>query len=265
MKNSLHKMCIITLAIMIGTSLIVSAQTDIVINTKPLYYIDVNRPVKSTVHEILDGKLNIQYEDKIGHWKEIELKIFNWKSEVVGVFELNKELGLNNYTINLNAGYSFENDMIYRAEFRDEQNVKHEWHFKLTVPKPKEIAANIFVNPIKLNCKRFGRENQVEFYGTVANGKSPYNIRWFVMNEAKSDFLFQPKEETINDGRTSVLQVDKSPAYFVVLDVTDACGANARKMVLMGCDNRKKSRSTIMIEPLPLLQQGNKVKNREIK
>src|SRR5688572_26072586 len=56
------------------------------INTKTISYIDVNRPDKSTVYEVMDGKLNLQYEDRFGHWKEFELKVFDWKSEVVGIY-----------------------------------------------------------------------------------------------------------------------------------------------------------------------------------
>jgi len=71
------------------------------------------------------------------------------------------------------------------------------------------------------------------------------------MNESQTDFLYQPKEEEVKTaGQSSVVEVDKDPAYYVVLDVTDACGATSRKMIYMQCDVKKRGKNTLVVQPL---------------
>lgn len=228
-------------------------QIPIEINKKAAHYIDIARADRSIVHEIQEGILSLQYNDRIGYWKDIPLKIYNGKLELVGNFTLDKSLGVNNYIIDLKKRLStLETGKVYFCVLQNENGDKHELVFKEVPPvRSKDMDINILINPIQVSC-RGTDESMVEFYGDIRNGKAPYSIRWYVMNSGKTDFLYQPKEENVTrPGKTSVLQVDKAPAYYVMIDVTDACGTNSRKMVFLDCRKGRKKINTIFVQPLP--------------
>ncbi len=221
------------------------------INTQTPYYININSTKKSDVYDIRGGILHIQYNDRYGKEKDITLSIRNWKLETVGSFILDKGLGLNQYTIDLRSRIAdFETGVSYLCTMSDEASNKYEWAFRDTpTPVNKDFTVDIVVNPIQVSCSGL-ESNNVEFYGSIQKGKALYAIRWYVLNDNRTDFLYQPREENIEaDGKTSVLLVDKTPAYYVVLDVTDACGMNARKVVLMQCRENKKKVNTIFVDP----------------
>jgi len=244
----------VTVMLLFATTSMAWAQVPAIdVTPKTPYYLDVNQLQKSDIRQIQYGLLNLQYDDKYGSWKSIPLQIFNWKMESVGVFNLDKSFGLNHYTINLTEKISgLETNRVYFCLMADEGGNRHEWGFKdITPVKSEEFTVDIIANPLQLSCAS-QEGNRVEFYGEIHKGKGPYSVRWFVMNEGQSDFLYQPKEDrSVEQGKTSVIQVDKAPAYYVVLDVTDACGTNARKMVFLQCDEEKKKINTIFVEPSP--------------
>jgi hypothetical protein len=243
--------CSIIILLAIGQVGEVKAQIPIKIDQKTPYYIDVTNVEKSSVFDIQEGALSIQYHDRIGQTKQIPLTIYSWKLETIGSFNLDKTFGINNYTIDLNQKLSgLEDNTIYFCILLDEQGNKHEWSFRnIPTVKSEDLNVDIIINPKRLTCSE-GSGNLVEFYGKISEGKPPYSIRWYVMNEGKSDFLYQPKEDIINSsGKTAVIQVDKTPAYYVVMDVTDACGTNTKKMVYLNCRKDKKKISTIFVEP----------------
>lgn len=228
-------------------------QVPLEINKKAAHYIDIARADKSTVYEIQEGILSLQYNDRIGYWKDIALKIYNGKFELVGNFTLDKTLGVNNYIIDLKKRLAtLEMDKVYFCVLQNENGEKHELVFKEVAPvRSKDMDINILINPVQLSCWDAG-ESMVEFYGDIRNGKAPYSIRWYVLNSGKTDFLYQPKEENVTKpGKTSVLQVDKAPAYYVMIDVTDACGTNSKKMVFLECGKKRKKINTIFVQPLP--------------
>lgn len=228
-------------------------QVPVEISKKAAHYIDIAKADRSIVYEIQEGILSLQYNDRIGYWKDIPLKIYNGKQELVGNFTLDKSFGLNNYIIDLNKRVaSLETGEVYFCVLQNENGEKHELIFKEVAPvRSKDMDITILVNPVQLSCWDAG-ESMVEFYGDIRNGKAPYSIRWYVMNSGKTDFLYQPKEENVaQPGKTSVLQVDKAPAYYVMIDVTDACGTNSRKMVFLDCGKKRKKINTIFVEPLP--------------
>ena len=233
----------------------VMAQLPLPIDMKTPYYIDVNTVDKKNVYEIQEGSLSFQYHDKFGQSGQIPLTIYNWKLEVVGNFELDKNFGLNNYTIDLGSKIgSLETNKVYYCALVDESGEKHEWNFKNISPvRSKDLTIDIIVNPKRMSCNNIS-PNLVEFYGRIEKGKAPYTVRWYVMNQGKSDFLFQPKEDKLNKrGRTSVVQVDKVPSYYVVMEVTDACGTSAKQMVFLDCQKQKKRINTMFIQPLKTL------------
>jgi len=221
-------------------------------NPKAPYYLEVNQLQKSDIRQIQNGLLHLQYDDKYGAWKSIPLEIFNWKMELVGQFNLDKTFGLNHYTINLAEKIAgLEKNRVYFCLMLDESGNRHEWGFQDITIKSEEITVDIIANPLQLSCETL-EGNRVEFYGEIRKGRGPYTVRWFVMNEGQSDFLYQPKEDRfVDQGKTSVIQVDKAPAYYVVLDVTDACGSSARKMLFLQCSDEKKKINTIFVEPSP--------------
>src|SRR5947208_345104 len=66
-------------------------------------YIDVNNASLQQVYEMRNSILSIAYHDQIGYAKSIALQFFNWKKEVLGTYNLQKEFGLNQFNIDLTS------------------------------------------------------------------------------------------------------------------------------------------------------------------
>lgn len=226
------------------------SQTGLKLNDQTPYYIDINNSEHVEIFEIQDGFLNLQYYDKYALTKALILKIFNWKQELVYVFKLDKELGLNNYTIDLMEYFSVQPGVVYTCSLIDENQNSLECKFIQVDPPKSDLDISIFVNPVKLKCfDPF--QNLVQFYGNISKGRAPYKVTWYVINEARTDFLYQPREEQLDtSGQATVIEVDKSPAYLVMITVTDACGAKAQKMVYMGCEEVERKVNSVFVEPL---------------
>lgn len=246
--NSMYRYLSVVFLIFFACSL--HAQ-EIDLKRKTSHYIDINKVEKTDVFEVVDGVLSLQYQDNVGQKQDFELTIYTWQMKPAAVFSLDKSFGLNNYNIDLNKSFAMEADMSYLCQLKNENGDLYEWYIRVSSKKAPELTLSIIVNPLQLNCKGIDG-NLVEFFGLVSDGRPPFTVRWFVMNSAKSDFLYQPKEDLVKElGKTPVIQVDRAPSYYVVFDVTDACGSTGRKMVFMQCDDTKKGVNTVFIEPLP--------------
>jgi len=228
------------------------AQTQVPpISTKVPYYINANTASKSEVYDIQDGLLHIQYEDKHGAWKEFRVEVLNWEYQSVGTFVMDKTFGLNHYTVDLQTRLpGLETNKPYFCIFSDEGGIRHEWMFRNIPPvKNNDMTADILVNPIRVKCAR-PTGNLAEFYSDVRHGTAPYTIRWYVMDPGMNRFLYQPREEQVPlQGKGSMIQVDRAPGYYVIMDVTDACGSQARKMISLNCEELKKKTNTIFVAP----------------
>jgi hypothetical protein len=221
------------------------------INLKEPYYIDVNQANNSVVYEVRNNVMGIVFNDGIGQSKDIRLEIIKWNSKVVGNFVLDKIPGQNQYTIDMaNLNEPFEAKGTYTCKMTDEVGNRYLWYISNAVNKKMEIDASIEIKTVALRCgEEFG--NLVEFYSVVKNAATPYSVSWYVLDEAKADFLSQPKNEIVLEkGKTSMIEVDDRPSYYVVMDVTDACGNNTKKMVYITCEEGKKKIHSIFVEPL---------------
>ncbi len=229
------------------------------------YYINVNEANQNSVHEIQSRTVALQYHDYNGQWAEMPLVVYDWKRSKVVQLSLSKSFGLNNFIIKLDEiGVSWELNKVYTFELSTEDNRKFGLLVKL-IPTPKEIgpAVNILIHPVQFKCDAISAK-LMEFYGEINGGRAPYITKWFVLNNQRDDFLFQPREEKIaSAGQTMVVRVDKAPDYYVMLYVTDACGNADKKMVHVVCEDGKKRINTIFIEPLnkTLLDKLNARKN----
>jgi len=226
---------------------------------KPLYYLDINKVSKETVNTIHDELLAIQYYDSYGQEKEIPLKIYNWKREQVATYSLSKEFGLNNFSINLGVAYdSWKEGEMYTCEMADESGHRYELILRKQTLKNEPPKVNLLVNPVHLQCKEL-TGNLVEFYGEISGGKTPYQVSWYVLNNDRTDFLYQPREEVVTvPGNTLVIRVDKNPDYYVMLHVRDACGNEQKQIVHLVCQGKKKKINTLFVEPLKELPNRTK-------
>ncbi|HEY3402426.1 MAG TPA: hypothetical protein VGK59_03505 [Ohtaekwangia sp.] len=218
------------------------------------YYFDISRGNSLAIHDVKEGSLNIQYQDLYGRSKDIPLLIYNAKNEMVGNFTLSKTYGLNHFRINIGQLFSsWPEDEIYACRTRDEMGNKYELLIRKRTSVTEEPEVNIFVNPLSVSCNDF-EGNVVDFYGTITGGKAPYTVNWYVLNDAKSEFLYQPREEVITrPGRTMVINVDKNPDYYVMVLVTDACNKETKQMVHLTCQDEKNKVNTLFVEPLKSL------------
>ena len=216
------------------------------------FYININDAIKDRVHDVQTDIFGIQYTDRYGKWNEIPLRIYNWKREQVASMMMEKTFGLNYFNIKLTEMYDgWELNKIYICEFVDESGRKYELPIKPIHPLEKnDVLLDIVVNPVSFSCDGLAR-NTVEFYGKITGGKSPYKADWFVLNDSRTDFLYQPRTESIaKAGMTPVIEVDKNPDYYVLLMVQDACGTKQQKLVHLACEDGKKKINTLFVEKL---------------
>jgi hypothetical protein len=216
------------------------------------YYINVNSASPNKVHEVQNKKIALEYNDRYGQWAETPLTVYDWKLNKVAQLKLGKVYGLNNFIIDLGeVQAAWELDHLYTFELATESNRKFELLVKLIAPLEKAGPnVSIVVNPVQFKCDDLSSK-LMEFYGEINGGKPPYDTKWFVLNNQRDNFLYQPREETIpSTGQTMVVRVDKSPDYYVMLLVTDACGGTEKKMVHVICEEGKKNISSVFVEPL---------------
>jgi len=221
-------------------------------------FIDVNNTKQENVFDIREGLMGITYVDHVGKSTELEIVILDWKSEPVITLKLDKVMGLNEYTIDLEeAGLDLSNGSIYTCLMKNEIEQEHRWSIRKGAnAKPGTLNPDILVKPIVGDCSKPLEGSTIEFYGSVEKGNAPYTLNWYVMNEAKTAFIYQPKEEIINQtDEISMITVDKSPSYYVTLHISDVCGNTGTKTVRVVCENKRKNISTIFIEPFPVTKK----------
>jgi hypothetical protein len=262
-RKYLFSCLMLSLMLMAGSLSAQTSATPVKISTKVPYYINANATDRTTTYDIQEGLLHFQYEDKHGSWKKMKLQIRNWKFETVGTFEMDKTFGLNHYTIDLReriAGLEYDHD--YFCTIVDEGGNAHEWKFKNIPPvKSNDMSAAIRMNPVRVACSK-ENGNLAEFYSEITNGIAPFTVRWYVMDITMNNFLYQPREEKLRTARAgSMIQVDKAPGYYVILDVTDACGTNTRQMMYLDCEQLKKKTNTVFIQQ-PTKLPGKNVKSQ---
>jgi len=235
-------------------------------NTSPAktpYYLDLNSADGKTVQTIQDERLNIQYHDHYGTAPELTVRIYNWKREEVGTYALSKTFGLNHYTITLASVFAgWKEGDVYSIEATDESRRNYTIPVrKIAPPDNAPPDVSIFVNPLHVACTD-PNGNTVEFYGKISGGKAPYTVSWYILNDSRSALLYQPREQVIKrPGNTMVVRVDKSPDYYVMLEVKDACGNSQRRMVNLICEDEKKKVNTVFLETIDPVRELPKAGN----
>lgn len=250
----------------VGSTTVQAQNNNLTVKAGQPNYIAVNQVNKSRTFNIYDGNVHLEYLDHIGQSSQLSLEIYNWKAELLGIYPMDKSLGSNHYSFNLlDMGIRFLKDDVYRCALMDENRTKFEWNLKCA-EKPTDIKplASIRVKPIQVGCssKKGNGVSLIEFYGTVTNGRGPFTLNWYVLNEAKSQFLYQPKEEVLQETTTiSMIRVDQSPVYNVMLLVTDACGNTGKQMIQVSCSSTRKKVNTLIVEPFDNLQTIQPTRN----
>ncbi len=228
-------------------------------------YININNAQENNVYEVKGTTVGIEYHDYKGQLKEMLLSIYDGQRNLVTSLKLSKSFGLNNFLLNLDEiGGTWAMDKTYLFQFTIENNQELRLLVKLS-PKQLNVnpSVNLIVNPVQFSCDNLSAK-LVDFYGVIEGGRAPYTTRWYVINDQKTDFLYQPREEKItNPGQTMVISIDKSPDYYVMLYVTDACGNAEKKMVHVVCEDATKKINSVFIEPLnkTLIDKLNANKN----
>jgi hypothetical protein len=219
-------------------------------------FFDINADEPGTIHPLYSAALNIQYHDMFGQSNEIALTVANAKGEIVSSYALSKTYGINLFKIDLGSLYeSWKEKDIYTFSLVDEMGRSRKILLKKSLPLSEEITLGILVNPVHMDCEAMAG-NLVDVYGSIEGGKAPYEVNWYIMNEARNEFLYQPREQQIQrPGNTAVIRIDKNPAYHVMMLVRDACGKEQKQMVLVTCTESKKKVNTLFVEPLKKLPE----------
>jgi hypothetical protein len=216
-------------------------------------YLDLNRMNHDAVTDVATDVLGLQYLDAYGQSRQITLKIFDWRRTQVAELKLTKSKGQNRYVLKLDEILvGREIGKIYSFSFVDEVNKAYQFSIRFAkAPEKHPIDANIYVNPKYVHCTEDLEGNLVEFYGNTARGKAPYVVTWYVLNESRTKFLYQPKEQRLaRPGVTPSILVDKAPDYYVIMSVVDACGSEQHQVVHLQCDDGQKKVNTVFFESI---------------
>lgn len=218
------------------------------------YYIEFSGSDPSAVAEIQNHFLSLRYNDRHGKESDLVLRVYDWKRVLIAQYQMRKTFGVNYFNIDLEQDVQLETGRIYSCEAVNEGGRKLVALFKLVSPirtDPPQI--NIVVNPVSFDCND-PLKNSVEFYADIKGGRPPYAVNWYVMNRARTNFLYQPRKELVSrPGNTPAIFVDSAPDYYVMLLVQDACGMESRQMVNLTCGEKNKKVNTIFVEPLDAL------------
>jgi hypothetical protein len=231
-------------------------------NEKPVYYHNINLN-SSQAGLIFEPKLNIQYYDSYGEKESLSLKVYNTRREPVGEYSVHKDFGANYYTIQIESIFaSWPVDEMYSIELTNEVNAVNVLLLKkIAPPKVEGPQVNILVNPIRMKCEK-SEPGTVEFYGQISGGKTPYTTNWYILNQSRTNLMYQPRQDVIvRPGNTPVVTVDATPEYVVVLNVVDACGNEATQQVVVTCDTKEKKINTLFIEPWKQAEPVNRGSN----
>ena len=223
------------------------------IDTEPAaYYIDLNSAHNTKVYDLQEGMLSLEYRDLYGRNPEMPFRIYDHKRMLITELILDKSFGLNHYNINLNEAYGhWIMEQTYTGEAVDDLGKGHKLLFRfIPPPETEKPDIDILVNPLNADCDNIA-DNVIEYYGQIEGGNAPYTVTWYVLNDARSSFLYQPREETIKaPGNTMLISVDKAPGYHVLLHVVDACGMEQQQMVQVMCEEDRKNIHTLFFEKL---------------
>jgi hypothetical protein len=222
---------------------------------KEIYYLDFNTSQEKNIHDITNLTLGLQYRDAYGKWEDMLVEIYSWRRELVATLALDKAFGMNTYKINLKDVYDgWKTGDLYFCRFKDEAGKKYGLAFRIVAPPefPSPVV-NILVNPLRPECDEGPEVSSVEFLADIKGGMAPYNLKWYVLNDSRTDFLYQPREEKLKtSGKSSSITVNTDPSYYVVLYVEDNCGNVEQRAVNLVCQNSRKKINTIFAEKVTL-------------
>jgi hypothetical protein len=227
------------------------------LNTKPLYYININQVSSQEVINIFNSVLSFDYYCAEGDGEILTLTIKDWKQKPIASYRLKATLGLNQFLVDLeNSAARLEDGGIYNCVLKQGGIGKKPitWSIQQApLAKVDSLIVQIQSLPKIMNCSDLNEPNLIEFYGQVTGGTAPYTLNWYVTDENKTNFLYQPKEDVLPTTRTiSMISVDKNPQYTVLALVTDACGRTGYHATVVGCAKKKKTIHSIFINPLDL-------------
>lgn len=223
-------------------------------------YIDINN-AGTSMYEFVGNVISLQFYDAYGVREELPIVVSSSGSGVRKTLRLFKEHGVNHFGIDLSKHFSFHVNDIFSFAMEDDKGEVYRWYARSVEAPKTNLNAEILVNVKSVQC---GQElgNLVEFYGEIAGGSPPYEVNWYVVDEARTQFLYQPRTVSVpGSDVTPVLIVDKKPVYMVLMTVIDRCGTFARKMIIMRCEDPGKNASTIFIEPRDLTTPPTKISN----
>ncbi|TRX58726.1 hypothetical protein FNH22_12680 [Fulvivirga sp. M361] len=223
------------------------------------YYISLNADTPSKVHDLQEASLSMEYHDRYGRKKEMTFSIYDHKRTLITALVMDKSFGLNHYTIDLrDIQYQWKTEQTYSGEIVDDVGRRHQLLFRLIpAPEKEKPVVNIVVNPLDVACNGVD-DNVIEYYGKIEGGNAPYRISWFVLNEQRTELIYQPDTKLIKDPtQTMMIQVDEPPGYSVVLHVVDACGMEQQQMANVICEKGRKKINTLFLEEVePPVKKG---------
>lgn len=180
-----------------------------------------------------------------------EASIYNWKQNELVTIQLEKEIGVNYYSLDLSqlCGLFEVSDEVYRLRVHTKDNGLIQLKFRYTAPP--ELKGDIVYAAEEWDCGS-QKNTEIAYAGMISGGTAPYQITWYVSASKEltaADFP-RDREQLAHQGKSRGITVFDPPGYYVLMLVTDACGQELEKTAYVQCEQRESVENTLFFQVL---------------
>jgi len=202
-------------------------------------------------YQVYEGKLLFDYWEgyQVGN---LNCKIYDWKHQQIGKVELQKQVGLNQYGLDLSGGFC-ENGHYYTVEMTDGKG--YQQIFRFQYQSSEVLFPQFYAAP---PCAGKIYQGTLKLQG----GESPYDVKIYTaVNDSLSyDYVYEQNPQYSIHTQLDTYEVvtnstNLGDVYFVKLKITDATGKVTRltrRFTPIDCETFSETSDKEEIPNLPI-------------
>jgi hypothetical protein len=209
-------------------------------------YVSLNQSDNKMIHKIYNNTVSLHFDDFKGVSDKLTLKIYNWKKELVYSTITDRFKGSNFYDIHLDQINSeWPLNEVFTLKVIDGNRSLYKVLFQKLV-WVNVATLNVTSNPVTVQCTSDGL-NLIDFSAFVTGARSPYKIKWYLIDIQKTKILQVAEQTVTNNSQSSIIQISRAPSYYLIVHVTDDCGNDVHKEVLVQCVAGQNSVNSLLL------------------
>ena len=175
-------------------------------------------------YQVYEGKLLFDYWE--GYQEgALNCKIYDWRRQQIGKVTLQKQVGLNQYGLDLSGGFC-ENNQYYTVEMTDGKGFEQIFRFRYE--SPENLSPSFYA---AVPCA----EESYQGVLTLEGGETPYHIEIYtaVNDSLTHNYVHEQNPQQSTDTDLNTYEVITNPTvlgniYYVKVKVKDATGKTIR-------------------------------------